>query len=380
MMTTKKRQDRVDIYIPKETWATMELDARRCELFRKNGETINLNQFLNRILIGYYSTFREECTDFISNLKETIRSCGICREESIQKLSALIMEKVYLAKDAGSRRGSTEKLPLRFTEATYPIYNEICQFCNEGITVQKYLASLMIRYTKLPFFERERILFSRETKALEKACREKKIVFLTTKTNASSRRQVIPYKIVHGIEEMQNYLLCEDITAGTRKSEPKGIRLCRIRITEEVSEARGTFRENVLEILRKMESAPQFIPNGKLTLVRMSENGQKMFREKFFLRPVPDGEPRKTEDGTAIYYFSASADQLYRYFLSFSPNDAEVLSPQKLRNRLLKFYQTSFQAYRNPPEFNPETEKADDLTSETDADYDEAAEDEKKNT
>ena len=60
------------------------------------------------------------------------------------------------------------------------------------------------------------------------------------------------------------------------------------------------------------------------------------------------------EDGSALYYFRSSTEQLFRYFLRFTAGEAEVLYPDQLRNNLKVFHENALRMYRKASDTKPE--------------------------
>ena len=66
----------------------------------------------------------------------------------------------------------------------------------------------------------------------------------------------------------------------------------------------------------------------------------------YFGRPTVSRK-EKAEDGSMLYYFQSSTDQVYRYFIRFNAGEAEVLYPEQLRDNLRKFYEAAFRVYKS---------------------------------
>ena len=78
--------------------------------------------------------------------------------------------------------------------------------------------------------------------------------------------------------------------------------------------------------------------------VRLSESGVRNFSRIYYGRPMVDHIEEKA-DGT-YYYFKCSVDQVFMYFRRFGYEDAEILSPQPLRERMIEFHEKASAMYK----------------------------------
>mgnify|MGYP007070047720 CR=1 FL=1 len=81
------------------------------------------------------------------------------------------------------------------------------------------------------------------------------------------------------------------------------------------------------------------------TCVKMTAAGQGSYRMIYTGRPAPDRIEPNAEDGTALYYFSCSQEQVYRYFLRFNVGEVSIMYPDSLKQRLHDYYREAMKAY-----------------------------------
>ncbi len=78
--------------------------------------------------------------------------------------------------------------------------------------------------------------------------------------------------------------------------------------------------------------------------VRLNSYGIKSFNKIYYGRPQYDRIEKK--DDQTYLYFRCSLDQLFLYFKRFENGSAEVLHPESLRNRMIKFHEDAIEVYR----------------------------------
>ncbi len=71
--------DKISIYIPESLKAKLEEDARLFEVFKPNSSDINLNQYLSRLILGYYDQYDAET------------------QKEVQRVSSILKDQVILA-------------------------------------------------------------------------------------------------------------------------------------------------------------------------------------------------------------------------------------------------------------------------------------------
>lgn len=86
-----------------------------------------------------------------------------------------------------------------------------------------------------------------------------------------------------------------------------------------------------------LKYGPQYMINDdQESCVRLTDSGVQDFRRIYYGRPTVDRVEEK-EDGH-YYYFKGSTDQIFFYFRKFGYADAEIISPESLRQRMFEFH------------------------------------------
>jgi hypothetical protein len=143
---------------------------------------------------------------------------------------------------------------------------------------------------------------------------------------------------------MYNYLLCAEYNPYSRQQEAKTYRLNRI---DKINYGKSirSIDSSVQHYLEMMvEYGPQYMINDEeKTCVRLSESGLKSFNRIYYGRPRV--ERIENKGGYSYLYFKCSKDQIYLYFRRFSGTEALIISPEWLRNKMIRFHQESVEVY-----------------------------------
>ena len=141
---------------------------------------------------------------------------------------------------------------------------------------------------------------------------------------------------------MFNYLLCAETNTETGVQEAKSYRLNRIKRIH-YKEISNQICDEVQEHLDRMVLyAPQYMINDdEECCVKLTDSGRKNFSRIYYGRPKVDRIEEKA-DG-CYYYFRGSQDQVFFYFRRFE--DAEIICPAYLRQKMLEFHRKAYENY-----------------------------------
>ena len=318
-------------------------DAVGFEVFKKDGETVNLNSFISSLIAGYYEKYQEELSERLQKTK-TLLASYIRNPDLLNQASMKIMSREIASENTVRKEANRQSIKFRPTRETDGIITEIEEkrrMTHESLS--GFLRHMLASYMQNPIYERERIIYYQNTTAIERACsREEGLVF-TCRDNPGFLHSVIPYKLVHGPEELYNYLLCQEFNDSRRKKTAMSYRLCRI-INPRATPSEKRLDNRIRDYLIRMEKyGPQFMINDDVaTCVRLTVDGRKSFQKIYHGRPIVDKKDEEDSDGHVNLYFSCSQEQLFLYFRRFNPGEITILYPQKLKKRLYQFHYNHF--------------------------------------
>ncbi len=335
--------EKINIYVPEHIGTTLDKDASMFEIYKKDGRTINRNRFLSMLIIGYYNTYIAECQDTKAKVITELINQGVKKEES-GIIAESIVNNVFLP-EVPSRKGKNpSKLSLKPTKETEGLILNIMNNLSGNDFISQYFCRMLMSYCRKSFYERERIIFRDNYDLLTDACDMNKPITFSTIWNPKRMHTVIPYRLAVGHDELFNYLLCAEIDRETCKEEARAYRLNRItRIN--YSRMNNHISDETLGYLNRMlRYGPQFMINDdEESCVKLSDSGRRNFSRIYFGRPFEDRIEEKP-DGH-YYYFKGSKDQVFLYFRRFGA-DAEIISPDTLRERMAKFHMEAFGRYQ----------------------------------
>ncbi len=342
----KVNDEKFYVGVPADTYATLNRDAEQFGIYRDNSSEVNMNRFLSLLLLGYYRKYKQERNEKTIRIRETL-SPWIRVQKKAGELAEQMMEEIVLPEVPKRKGKNPERLSYKPTRETDQIITEIKE--NYPAYTQ-YLCRMFMSYCEKPIHERERIVFHDTAVFLKEACKGKSEIVFTTTNNPGRLHYVIPYDLVTGAEEMNNYLLCQEYNQYNQRLEPVSYRLCRIR-KPDYSETSGILDKEVARYLDLMKkNGPQYVITEDTEIcVKLTPGGQKSYRHIYFARPAFD-RIEKLENGDALFFFSASRDLVFRFIIRFRAGEAEIISPPDLRDRIHQHFRESLFPYENSQE------------------------------
>ncbi len=334
-------EEKIKIYVTDTQADILRKDAELFEFTKANG-AVNMNAFLNRLIINYVNIYQEKQNRFQKALEK----------ENVHADAVRILELYESSFDAAAKSRTDVTLSLKPVKESADLILYITECLLNGRTLSGYFRSLLASYTAMPRNEREKILFIDTIEALNRAIENGHTVWFSTAASGTYRRTVIPYRIVSSKEEFFNYLLCES------RGKAHTFRISRIRKVFE-GNRKSAVTPSVKEDLERMiKYGPQFvIRNDPEIRVRLSDKGKERFQSFYLHRPVPD-----QIDGD-VYIFRCSEDQVLNYFSRFGQS-AFIESPASLRRKAERFYHDAYDLYHKASAQNDEPIEPDDPEDE----------------
>lgn len=209
-----------------------------------------------------------------------------------------------------------------------------------------YIRSVIEEYCSLPFIKRERIYRKDIYETIEKACSEKRI--LKIKANYYGKDQlfyVYPYKIVPDPFHTQAYLVCYSRKAEDEEKDKIVASFSMARISSPTMLTK-TFHLNKQEIANIDSKIANYSPayligKPEQISVRLTKKGKQSYQSRLYSRP----EKIESLSNDDIYVFDCTQQQIFNYFFSFGA-DAEIISPEYLRNRFKNAHEKALSKYQ----------------------------------
>lgn len=209
-----------------------------------------------------------------------------------------------------------------------------------------YIRSIIEEYCSLPFIKRERIYRKDIYETIERACVEKRI--LKIKANYYGKNQlfyVYPYKIVPDPFHTQAYLVCYSRKSEEEECDKIVASFSMARISSPIMLTK-TFHLNKEEVANIESQITNYSPayligQPEHIHVRLTKKGKQSYQSRLYSRP----EKIDLLSSDDIYVFNCTQQQIFNYFFSFGA-DAEIISPEYLRNRFRNTHLKALEKYK----------------------------------
>lgn len=337
--------NKIKIYVSVKLSKILQQDAEQFEIYKPNGRDVNMNRFMRLLVMGYYESFNRERIEKDSAIKELIKPY-INSSENLDIVAERLVNNIAMPQ-VPKRLGKRKVIiSLKITNDIKPIINDIASSLGAEDYMSQFLCRMILSYSEKPIYERERIIFRDKVLAIQEQCTHGCEISFSTQNRPDLIHKVIPYKLVYGPEEMFNYLLCQELNQYTGSFEARTYRLARIS-KPNMGPVTKPIDQVVRYHLEKMENiGPQYPINEDVTsVVELTEEGVTNFRKIYLGRPKKFEEQKTETPGKYRYLFNCSTDQLFFYFRRFQPEEAIVIEPASLREKIRDFHAAAMKVY-----------------------------------
>lgn len=331
----------IKINIPEALFRSLSSDMANFEVFKRDGEQVNVSGFMNSLIAGYYDQYQDELKKHTERTRYLLAKY-IVDEQKLNQATSEIVSDEESQEPSARKTVNSKTIKFRPKNETEGIVLEIekkRQAANESIS--GFFRNMLLSYLQNQVYEREKIIYYHNTAIIEKACSQGQEITFTTRDNPLFIHKVIPYGMRHGPDELFNYLLCQEHNKANGKMSPMSYRLCRI-VNPRATSTSIRIENDVRRYLEKMEKyGPQYLIKEDIaTCIEFTPAGRKSFQRLYQGRPIADPSDEKPdENGNMKYHFSCSQDQIFLYLRRFNPGEAKVLYPEELKLRLVEFHQ-----------------------------------------
>ncbi len=332
--------ERLDIYVPDEVAKLIRDDGMLFEFFKTDGVSLNQNEFLTKLICGYYSSYVEENSRYLTELQKRI-SLYVNEEYEQKELAQKILNEIVFPEFTSKTRKNMSCLRLKSTNELKDLFSTISYDVLGEDSISKYFRNILISYSKRTLSQRERIIFSDTYETLTEACEQHRHLDLVLTFSSGKVHHVIPYCVVSGYEDMFNYLLCEEINASDGTSKVMTFRINRIASLAKSIESGIVSEHAKMNLERMLEYSPQYAFNDdKPICVRMTEKGKDLYRKIYHGRPRPTDI--KKDGDSFSFYFNCSVAQASLYFRKFEQNTIEIIEPEELKADITAFFKKAY--------------------------------------
>lgn len=340
--------EKINIYMSERMKQELYQDADRFEVFYDKNHKLIMNRFLSRLIKEYYEPYKEEQGRLSASIKAALTPL-IDSKRAGEIAKGLTGKLTHRHKTYGDDSEST-RVSYKPTHDTDKHITDIRNSSPAGAKLSTELRRMFSSYLSMPMYERERIIFKTITEKLAEYCQSRTpIRFTSSKAPSNMQFHVIPYEIVHGSDEMFNYLICQCYDEEKQCCQASTFRLCRLGwpYLDEDPPAK-VIQKDVKAHLEKMKRCgPQYAINEDIeTIIQLTPVGQKSYAAQYLGRPNYL-KRQELENGYCNYIFENSTRQLFFYFRRFSAEEAVVISPDSLKEQMKAFHDASWKAHNS---------------------------------
>lgn len=316
----------------------------------------SLSGFLNGIFRNYYESADATIDLALSRKRQELMSIleplsnSLVREQTCQLFLHREQERL-LEQIKSYPKGYGFKFYLNVENAS--VLEENADFIAEFYQSRPalYLKAVIEEYAAHSQLQRERLFFH-ETIELLETCIEGG--YLVTVETSGKRFDAKPWQIVPDESGLYHYLIALSCPTGEDPSQaiPASFRVSRITMVKKRPKSLRTGRLSLLEQERVHQALQErgvafLVGKSEEIVVRLTEEGERLYQNKLFLRPKPLTVETRP-DGT-YYTFRCTPYQIQSYFLVFGV-EAEILSPDHLRERFKRILRAASRLYDDPKE------------------------------
>lgn len=226
----------------------------------------------------------------------------------------------------------------------FTLFEAECPEGNYYKSQGKYIKAIIEEYAQNPPLDRERIFFGERLSFIQ-SCIDGGIL-LKVKTRKDWIYEVKPYAIRVDESGLYHYLVGIATSPAAPANIPK-VSSFRISLLRDVTSRPKSYRSGkvtqaeAIEIEKQLQQkGVQFLlEDAENVVVRLDEQGKKMFSSQFHLRPAP---VNIEENG--VYHFCCTHSQIVYYFFKFGSH-AEIISPSELRKQFVQQYSEAVKLY-----------------------------------
>lgn len=255
-----------------------------------------------------------------------------------------------------NRNTGSIRIDIHITYENTPLMSYVKEQCGENLSMGEYIMGVLRWYCSKPAYKREQILFSKTINEIKRMLKDKSEHFYDVymKSNSGHIVTMKPYKLVHGKDDVHNYLIGVRFNDDTYK--PTSLRLDNIDntldenfIISDKVESRE-FKEKEINTFERMmannPAYPFFSFEDDYYVLRFNKIVENKYKAIYTQRPRYI-DRKENKDGTVDYTFDCSSRQMNQYLIRLisSFNNYEIkeamikiINPQAFKDKFKDYY------------------------------------------
>lgn len=328
--------DKLKIYVSYYVYSVLIHDMYAFEILKPNGE-INKNDFLNVLIYNFYQNKVDKKKRIMEALLKNALPVTMLKENKIKILKGCteILDEIY---NEDPYRYHNYYFMFYPTKKTMDFFNKLDE---EEMRNKKdrsiYLRSMLNEYASFPQYVRENIVKRYELFKIREGIESNRVLVFKT---GDVERRIAPWHILFSKSEKFEYLVGRDLNSKDRNIF--AIKVYKI-WNPVIGEKFEKFsNEEIKEFEDKTQYGPEYI-TGKMkeSTVRFTKLGMNMVN--YFLDNRPDME--QIEGKEMECRVRCTLPNFIEYFKPFG-KEMVVLDNEELKEKMLKFYEDAFKAYK----------------------------------
>jgi tRNA(Leu) C34 or U34 (ribose-2'-O)-methylase TrmL len=367
----KKKEDNTMEFIPiaENNRVRINLSETAYMIINDDMQQFNIKSrstFINTVLHNYYKTSKASIDLYQDRKKEELYDIfyQYQQEKDSDSCEAFIKTFLQHEKEKQMKYIST-LLKDKFNSQIYYIntsnYEALMQ---KNYNIEKseyscyksfsqYLKCILEDYASLTYKEREQIFFQQQYDIANEAIKNHSLLEVTTASGDAYK--VWPFSFDTDSLSTRLYLvgMSKSINDKTQKKHPasfripylKKIKICSTRKNGEKIARNGKLTKEDQKQLKEaiaIRKVQFLIGQEEEIHIRLTDEGIEKYKALLHMRP--DFDPQKSSDHE--YVFHCTERQAEVYFFKFG-KDAEVISPNSLREKFHEMYQKALSVYEN---------------------------------
>ena len=255
-----------------------------------------------------------------------------------------------------NRNLGTVRIDIHVTYENTPLLSYVQRQCGTNLSIGEYILQILRWYCSKPAYKREQILFSKTLNEIKRMVKDKDNHFYDVymKSNGGHIVTMKPYKLVHGKDDVHNYLIGVRHSNGIDK--PTSLRLDNMDntidenfiVSDQVKSRE--FEENEIKTFERMiannPAYPFFSFSDEYYVLRFNSIVEKKYKAIYTQRPRYI-DRKENKDGTVDYTFDCSSRQINQYLIrlisSFNRYELdeatiEIINPIPFKDKFKDYY------------------------------------------
>jgi len=322
--------DKIKISVSEGIARLLKKDAEDFRVLKPKGD-VNMNAFLNTLVMNYYEVFAADEREWRERLEEAFRAMPRNYAEIAYRETIKAMRERQKDTSDGKNIAISFK-PTKVSERV-AVYIEEVLLDNESIS--SFYRRMFVSYAQKNKTEREKIIHKENYELLSQAARLGFAVCVMLETGEIYQDAAV-YAIAPAKDEFFNYAL---LYSGKKN---RTVRLSKLRSVSLLPKKMAIPEPNASLFARQVIAGaqyPMYSTDNEPIRVQLSSKGKKLFEKIYLYRPTP-----VSVEGD-VYTFECSANQVLYYFERFG-EEALILTPKRLGIFMRNYYYYALKKYR----------------------------------